>query len=275
MRLAELQHAFQARVLLGDRVIEAIVPGNERFDTATRLGIYEHAFIARLTEALAVTYPALKSALGESAFADLIQAYVAASPPSHFSIRYYGHNLFEFVLAHLSGTKAKVLSELAQWEWLLSEAFDAADAVAIKREALSRIAPDQWGQVGFCLSPSFGRLRLTTNAVQWWRAASRSTPRPTRWRSVSTVQWAIWRSDLATYFRSLKPDEAWAIDALSAGQSFASLCEGLVRFCGDGAPLRAATLVHRWVSDGWIVDIEVSGILTSSKRLRCMLPEHN
>lgn len=51
MRLAELQSAFQAHVLQGDRLIEVFVPGTERFDTTTRLGIYDNAYFSRLNEA--------------------------------------------------------------------------------------------------------------------------------------------------------------------------------------------------------------------------------
>ena len=256
MRLAEIQQALQARVLRGARTIEAAVPGTERFDTATRLGVYEYAYAARLTEALADTYPALRHALGPTEFAELIRAYATTSPPSHFSIRHYGRDLDDFVAGKYRGARAKVLSELARWEWLLAESFDAADAVALTRASLASIAPEQWETVCFKLSPAFRRMRMQSNAVQWWRAASERAPRPTRWRSAAPVEWAIWRANLTTYFRSLKPDEAWAIDAVAEGRSFAELCEGLVRFCDETqAPIRAATFLHRWLQDEWLVDL--------------------
>jgi len=73
-----------------------------------------------------------------------------------------------------------------------------------------------------------------------------------------TVEWVIWRSDLKTYFRSLKSDEACAIDCVLEGQSFATLCERLAGFGhADNAPMRAATLLSQWFNDGWVVGLDV------------------
>lgn len=264
MSLAELQRAFQSRVLHGARAIESVVPGTERLDTETRLWIYENAFFARLVEALADTYPALRNALGESEFAELTRAFVTQSPPVHFSIRYFGSDLAAFILTAFPGVKAKVLSDLARWEWALSEAFDAADAAALSKADLGRFEPAQWAGLRFRLSPSLRRLCLRSNAVQWWRAASQKAARPTRWRSATPVEWALWRSQLTTYFRSLPSDEAWALDAIAGGQSFASLCEGLMQFSGAvDAPTRAATLLQQWIGEGWIVGVELPAFARS------------
>jgi hypothetical protein len=261
MTLSELQRLFQSRVLHQARGIESLVPGTERLDTETRLRIYENAFVARLVEALADTYPALRNALGESDFFKLTRAFAARSPPSHFSIRYFGCDLASFIATAMTGVKARVLSDLARWEWALSEAFDAADAIALMPADLAHIEPRQWGQLQFRLSPSLRRLCLRSNAVQWWRAASQGARRPTRWRSAKPVEWALWRAQLTTYFRSLPDDEAWALDAIAGGEPFASMCEGLVRFGSDvEAPMRAATLLRRWLHDGWIVGMGLPAI---------------
>lgn len=258
MRLAELQRALQSRVLHGDPAIEFVISGSERCDTGTRLGIYEHAFIARLVEALADTYPALRNTMGENEFTELTRGFVAKSPPVHFSIRYFGSDLAAFIPSAFTGAKAKVLGDLARWEWALSEAFDAADAVAVTKEDLGGIEPKQWPRLRFRLSPSLRRLRLSSNAVQWWRAAKQKAVRPTRWRSAKPVEWAIWRSQLTTYFRSLPRDEAWALDAIAGRQPFAAMCEVLVQFTGaEHAPMRAATLLQKWIGDEWIVGIEL------------------
>src|SRR5689334_19079844 len=125
MQLAQLQQAFQERVLRNSAAIEAVVAGDDRFTTKTRLGIYEYAFVARLAEALADTYPAFRYALDEPTYTEFIRTYSTQTPPSHFSVRYYGDNLPTFVGKHFSGVKARVLSDLCQWEWLLAKAFDA------------------------------------------------------------------------------------------------------------------------------------------------------
>ncbi|MES1196205.1 MAG: DNA-binding domain-containing protein, partial [Steroidobacter sp.] len=219
MQLSQLQHAFQQRVLQGGSAIEAIVPGSDKFPAGTRLGIYEHAFVARLAEALADTYPALHYALSESAYTKLVRAYSAQTPPAHFSIRYYGDNLSAFVAKHFSGIKARVLSDLCQWEWLLAEAFDAADVPVLGRETLSDVAPEQWAALRFKFAPGMQRIQLQTNAVQWWQAATTQSIRPRRWRIAAQMPWVIWRNDLKIYFRSLKQDECCAMDAIRSNHT--------------------------------------------------------
>jgi len=256
MNLAKVQQAFQDRVLHGANAIEAIVLGTPAFDTATRLGIYEYAFTARLIEALTKTWPVLHAVMGEQKFAGLIHAYAMHRPPTHFSVRYYGNDLPEFISGQYKGVKAKGLAELANWEWLLATAFDAADMNAVTRESLSVYAPEQWPRLQFKLSPSFLRITLHTNAVQWWRAISDDSRRPTRWRATKAIEWAVWRSEFKTYFRSLMADEACVLECVLRNESFSSLCDVLAdKGDADNAPLRAATMLSQWLNDGWIVDI--------------------
>ena len=258
MRLHELQSAFQLRVLHGAGGVEASMRGSEHLDAVARLDIYQSAFGARLVEALAVTYPALRHAVGEDEFADLTRTFTQRSPPSHFSIRYFGHDLASFIATAFTGVKAQALSDLARWEWALSEVFDAADASALTRADFERFDPPHWEALGFRLSPSLRRLCLRTNAVEWWRAGSQGATRPTGWRFAKPVEWALWRSQLTTCFRSLPRDEAWALDSTARGQTFGSMCEGLARFVSaSDAPTRAATLLQRWLLDDWIVGVEL------------------
>lgn len=260
MRLAELQQAFQYRVLKGQTGIESQVSGAGSFNAEARLGIYENAFVGRLIEALSDTYPALRDALGQCAFAELTQAFIARTPPSHFSVRYFGSDLSTFMATRFAGDEARGLKDLARLEWSLGEVFDAADAETLAPADLAAHAPETWGALHFRFTPALRTLILQSNAIQWWRATTQGAFRPARWRLAEQVTWAVWRMELKTYFRSLKTEEAWAVDALMRGETFASLCDGLAQFGSEAdAPTRAALMLHRWMSDGWIVGIEVAG----------------
>jgi hypothetical protein len=257
MRLTELQRALQNRVLRGTPGIEFEVSEAGQLDTYARLGIYENAFVGRLVEALALTYPALRDCLGDSAFAALTCAFVAQAPPSHFSVRYFGGDLASFVARHYIGVKAQVLSDLARWEWALGEAFDAPDASTLAPEDLGSITPAEWAGLRFRFAPALRTLSVQSNAVQWWRASTQDGTRPARWRTARPIAWAVWRNELQIYFRSLQPEEAWAVDAMADGHTFAFLCDGLARHTDEvDAPTLAASMLHRWLSDGWIVRID-------------------
>jgi hypothetical protein len=256
MQLAQLQQAMQDRILRGTPGIEIEVAEAGQLDVHARLGVYENAFISRLVEALAVTYPALRDSIGDSAFATLTCAFVARSPPSHFSVRYFGADLASFVAKHYLGVKAQVLTDLARWEWSLGDVFDAVDATPMTIEDLASIEPGEWAAMRFVFSPALCTLSVQSNAVQWWRASTQDGVRPARWRTAKPVTWALWRSDLKTYFRSLKTEEAWALDAMNDGHSFGFLCDGLAQRPDEAdASTRAATMLHRWLSDSWIIRI--------------------
>jgi len=256
MQLAELQRALQNRILRGIPGIEDEVSAAAKFDTHARLGVYENAFIGRLVEALAVTYPALRDSVGDSAFATLTCAFVAQHPPAHFSVRYFGADLGTFITKHYVGVKAQVLTDLARWEWALGEVFDAVDATPLTTEDLGSIEPAEWGEMRFEFTPALRSLSIQSNAVQWWRASTQDGSRPARWRTARPAAWAVWRSDLKTYFRSLKTEEAWALEAMHDGHTFGFLCDGLLQRPDEAdAPTRAASMLHRWLSDGWIVRI--------------------
>ena len=51
--LAELQDRFQAAVIAGDDDILALIPGNSRTTNDVLLGVYRHAYVARLVEVVA------------------------------------------------------------------------------------------------------------------------------------------------------------------------------------------------------------------------------
>ncbi|WP_163367521.1 HvfC/BufC N-terminal domain-containing protein, partial [Klebsiella aerogenes] len=66
-------------------------------DAGPGLQVYRHAYRARLAEALADNYTVLARALGDEAFDALAQAYLAAHPSRHPSIRWFGAALADFM----------------------------------------------------------------------------------------------------------------------------------------------------------------------------------
>src|SRR5262245_2066956 len=247
-QLAELQRAFQSRLLQRTRQIELGVAPGGPVDVQTRLGIYEHAFTARLSDALMITYPALCVVLGLSDFTALTRAFIATSPPAHFSIRYFGDGLSAFIATAFDGPKARVLGDLARWEWTLADVFDAPDSKPLTQDDFATVEAARWATLCFQLSPSLRRMVLRSNAFQWWRAASEGSSRPTTWRAAQPTHWALWRSELTTHYRKLSLEEAWALDAAGTGESLASICAGLPAVPGkEPQPMRAARLLQRWV----------------------------
>src|SRR5471032_777550 len=143
MRLPELQQQFQQRVLTRRGLIGPELIGSAEPDFDARLGAYVEGYRSRLVEALGATYPALKATLGEQKFGQSMRDYIETTPSRHYSVRYYGAAVSD--LMEGSGSDgSRVLADLARWEWLLAEVFDAPDDDSLGVEALGAVPPDAW-----------------------------------------------------------------------------------------------------------------------------------
>lgn len=228
-------------------------------DFATGLAVYRHAYRARLAEALADNYTVLARALGDEAFDALAQGYIAARPSRHPSIRWFGHELADFMaeagedlVPHAS------LVDFARMDWALRGAFDAADAPLLVPAALAALSPDGWAGLVLPLHPSVQRVQLVTAIEPAWRALREWEPesgaeQPALDEPQPHVHVLLaWRQHGETRWRSLEPLEAELLQAVADGAPFAQLCERAAMALGDAeaaAPAVVRTL-HQWLADG-------------------------
>jgi len=249
MRLAPLQRAFQRHVFAPSAAMARQVAAGPRAGAARRLDVYAGAYRARLVEALEADYPALRLQLGERRFRRLAHGFIAARPSTFRNLRWYGADL-----ARLLGRSP--LAELARFEWAIGLAFDAADAPLLSEADLARIAPARWPRLRFRLHPSMQRLALRGNAPELWRAAIRERKRVGPKSRRRPAPWLVWRKGFEPYYRALAADEAWALDAVARGRSFAVVCRGLRRWAGDaGAARRGAQLLRNWLAEGLLTEV--------------------
>jgi len=252
MRLAELQQAFQAHVLAGDRAIAGVVPGTPGFATAARLAVYAQGYPERIVEALSQTYPALRSCLGEARFGALIHRLAYQLPSREFSLRYYGRELPDLIATRSRSPSTLGAAELARWEWLMAEVFDAPDQAALGESALAAIEPARWPALIFTLTSSLRRLHLQTNAIRWWASVCADEPRPSRWRVRRGTEWIAWRKGLTVRYRRVSSQERAALDAVAAGAAFGTVCERIE----SASPARAALLLRTWLKDGLLTGVD-------------------
>jgi hypothetical protein len=267
--LQDLQSDFQSFLLRGDENMLARVTGTAKVSAQQRLAIYYDAYRLRLLEALDANYPVLHAWIGDEEFEQLGIAYLDAHPSTHFSIRYFGHQLAGFL-----GTEAyrerPYLAEMAQLEWALSEAFDAEDSAVMRLEDMASIPPQTWPDMRFRFHASVRRLNLRWNVPSIWKAISQNieaemnggepqadVPAPAAGEYPQS--WLIWREEFKTYFRSLPVDEAMAIDTAVTGGTFADICEGLVEWIDtQNVAAHAAGLLKRWITDGLLDSVVLS-----------------
>lgn len=259
MKLGELERTVQRYIHDGGALPAALAaavapPATERWQ------IYAEGYRLRLAEALGTQLPALAARCGRDAFAARVAAFIAVTPSVHRSIRDYGRELPAHLAAGARYVEDEMRAELAEFEWQLAAAFDAAPGQPAAVTDLAGVAADNWPALRFRAVPSLARLATTTNAVAAWRAAKAAIdagaasgplcdPAPER---QAPIEWLILRPRLDAEFRSLPADEAAALDRLLAGDTFGALCEQLAATLGDGgaAALAAAGWLKGWLQAG-------------------------
>jgi len=287
--LANLQSDFQAFLLDGNARMLDRVAGTAKVSAETRLAIYYDAYRLRLLEALASNYPVLRAWIGEEEFENIGIAYIATCPSRHFSIRWFGDRLPEFLAATPPWDGKSGLAEMAALEWALSEAFDAEDGTIIGIEDMAAIPAPAWPDMRLHFHPSAQRLDLRWNVPILWKAINQTldvekniascrgetsatpsvgkeqredapavTDVPALMQGDYPQAWLVWRQGLKTWFRSLSVDEAWALDAAMTGENFAAICEGLCEWIdAQNVALHAAGLMKHWISDGIVSGIDL------------------
>ena len=253
MNVAQQQQQLAAAIRDGGDV-SGLLAG----DFATGLEVYRHAYRARLTEALADNYTVLARALGDEAFETLAQAYIAANPSRHPSIRWFGHELAGFMaecdddlVPHAS------LVDFAAMDWALRGAFDAAEAPLLELASLAALSPDDWAGLVLQLQPSVQRVTLAHAIEPAWRVLREWEPdsgedQPELPEPVPHEHTLLaWRQQGETRWRSLEPLEATLIAAVAEGAPFALLCERAAAELGDAEAAAPAVigLLQRWLAD--------------------------
>ena len=137
-------------------------------------------------------------------------------------------------------------------------AFDAADDAVLTLPQLAEVPAADWPNLQFGKHASVQRLELAANVPGFWLAVQRGDVPPPIATAEQVSSWIVWRRELTIFYRPLEPDEAWALDAAFAGQSFAALCDGLDQWhLPADVPRRAVEMLKRWIDEGLLISSSV------------------
>jgi hypothetical protein len=163
--LPELQRSF-ARALSDS--------GTTALDLAdwmhARLETYANTRHATLTQALALTFPAVRALVGAQFFEALAWAFAATTPPASAYLNDYGAELSRFLRRYKPAASIVYLPDVAQLEWAVSRACHAPDAPRWNPQELCALDPGDLACVSFIAHPSVATLRLAYPADHIWRA---------------------------------------------------------------------------------------------------------
>jgi len=250
--LQDQQRAFAA-LLLAEEAPETTRLLRAVKGQPPRVGVYHHAYRARLIEALRSNLPILHRVLGDDGFAELTLAYLADEPSRKPSIRWFGDGLQAWLASHPDALPHPALVDLAAMEWALGCSFDAADATPLQFADLAAMPPEQWPEARFAAHPSVHLLALQWAIEPIWHTLTNDEEAATDEPEALDHRLLIWRQGLETRWRSIQPDETQVLAACLAGEPFAALCDLAADAHGDNAPAWVASALRRWVDDGLLV----------------------
>ena len=249
--LQGLQSDFQNYLLDKPSGIQSAVVDVPPVPASIRLDVYKDGYYLRLLDALQQDYEVLHALIGDDEFDQLARDYIHTYPSTFRSIRWYGKELSVFLQQK---TDQPCLIEMAQFEWLLTETFDAADSEIMTIEDMAKIPPKKWPTMRFELHPSLRQLNLSTNTAAVWQSYKEKGILSDFEQSDTYAPWIIWRRELNLLFCSLSPAEHYMLQTLLSGGSFKALCEGLGKWVSEeNIAMEAALFLKRLIFDQLIV----------------------
>jgi hypothetical protein len=253
---ARQQAEFQRGILAGDDTVLVEILDSPREKRDTLFGVYRYAYGSRLVEAMRNDHEQLHAYLGDEMFDEMGHAYVKAHPSEHPNLRWFSHDLPDFLKSAKPYCDHPVLAGLAELEKALNDAFDAADGPVLELTDMAGFAPEAWPDLEFRPHPSVSRLDLSTNAAAIWLALKNGETPPDAVTLQQASRLLIWRQDVTPMFRELSTEEAMMWDETVNGVPFGVLCEMLATYDDpDGAAARGAGYLHGWITSGLLTAV--------------------
>lgn len=247
-----LQAPFQA-ALMNDQVAQV---GLLKPLAEAQFAVYCNAYRARLRGALRENFEVLPLVMGDEAFDELANAYIDAHPSTHYSLRWFGHQLAVFMAEHDDWVPHPAMVDLARMEWALRTAFDAPTFETLAPDALTQVQAEDWPDLRFGLHPAVQLLDMQWAVGPVWhalRAEQDHVPPP----DALGHHLLVWRLGLHTQWQSLDIAATTFVQSLQAGHTFGETCEALASVVGeDSAAQTAAAQLRELTGNGVIATVQ-------------------
>ncbi len=257
--LAELQLVLADLVRRPEPIADVdlarrIATGNERLAPIEQLEIYREQFFFRHVDVLRDDFKALERLLGKDAFTALARAYLAAVPPSSFTLRDLGRGMVTFSKTVAPWSEDPLLAEIAMVEWAFVEAFDGPDASPFDPASVAGIPEEEWPNARLVLDPSLQRLALGHPAHDYRIDARKDGPAPPR-PAPRPCYVVIGRGPTALTAWDVEREAYALLDELASGVALGDACERAASASGIALAAfqqKIAAWFSEWTARGWI-----------------------
>src|SRR6185437_7512717 len=217
--LLDLQHAIYRAIVAGDGRDPAIHVVADGIEPAARLSVYRNTFLASLTAALRLSYPAAHRLTGEAFFEGAAQIFVAERPPRSAYLDEYGAGFAEFLTRFPPAAAVPYLPDVARLEWAVNQALHAPDVEPLDVTQLAELSPEDAACLCFVPHPAVGLLRVDYPVDAIWRAVlDRDDPALSAIDLAAGPAWLmVERADTAVEVKRMREPEWRFMAELCAG----------------------------------------------------------
>lgn len=265
--LRELQTRFIDYLTRGTTEMESMIQGESHVEQKTRLGIYKNAYRVRLRQAIETDHDILWAYLGDALFAEMVDGYLSSHPSHYTSLRNFCDRLPDYLASTAPFERHPIIAEIARFERLLMDVFDAGEATLEDLSTLRALNPEDWPDMRLRFHPAVQLLKTSWNSVESWKALKAETAPPVA-SDDSSQYWVLWRdTERLSQFRPVEEDEYNLLSLAISGEPFSMLCEALL----DWYPVNEAGVaglryITGWLEQGLITSLE-TGMETESLQL--------
>ncbi|MDI4665924.1 DNA-binding domain-containing protein [Xanthobacter autotrophicus] len=168
--LSETQRAFGAALLDPDAPVPAGVGGPGGRPDARRFAVYRNNVMVGLIDALSARFPVCACLVGTEFFRAMARIFVAANKPRSPLLMTYGDYFPDFIEGFEPAAAVPYLADVARLEVAFSQAFHAAEAVALDAAALGPLSAERLAGLQLVVHPSVRLVRSAYPVASIWMA---------------------------------------------------------------------------------------------------------
>jgi len=251
-RQQQLMAYLQGTPTLDQDSIHSHIVTQGNVDTEKRLAIYQNAYQIRLKETIDTDHNILGLYLGDDLYEEMMNSFIKRHPSGQFSLRHFADPLIDFLNQQAPFNEHPQIAELARFERLLLNAFDARDTSIATLEQLKKTAPEKWPKIQLRFHPSLQIFESDWNVVNIWQNLKQDTnpPEPVLGKNA----WLVWRNvERLTEFRPIDAVAFTMLNGFQQGKDFADICLSLLELVPEHrVSERAVSVIINWLKLGLI-----------------------
>lgn len=164
--------AAQSEIPVSPEELESVITRSSQLTALERIEVYAHAYYARLLDCLSEEFPALVTAMGETAFGAFCMEYLQEYPSTSYTLGELGGRFPQFLAENKPNQKqdgeskpdwTDFLVEVATLERVYSEVFDGPgieQTPLLTPETLNAVPIETWPQLSLKVAPCFRLLKF-------------------------------------------------------------------------------------------------------------------